>query len=177
MRCPSAHDAVPFRSRTRGVTLHLVRFLSPFLFRSLTAPLFSHVSHLLVPLPRIASPLVAPRRRCCVAPCVPLPEPSSARGFFMTPRPSLTKAWCDAAPGAFSFIFLLFFSFADCSPFSHMYLTCLSLCHASRHPLSPLAAVVVSPPLSLSLSLPLQLDTTSLPLLWDTSLPLPGPGP
>jgi hypothetical protein len=107
------HDATPFHSRTRGVTLHLVRFFLSFSFS---------------------------------------------------------------------------FSFADCSPFSHMYPTCSSLCHALCRPLSPLlrrppslchvprrpsSPLLQSPPvpLSLSLSLPLRLDaTSSLPSLWDMAL-------
>jgi hypothetical protein len=91
------HDAAPFRSRTRGTTLHLVRFLS-FSFSFADCSPFPHnVSHLLAR--PFAPHCVAPRRRCCVA------------------------------------------------------------------------------PVCLSLSLPLRLDaTTSLPSLWDTPLPPPGPG-
>jgi hypothetical protein len=68
------HDAAPFRSRTRGTTLHLVRFLS-FSFSFADCSPFPHnVSHLLVR--PFAPHCVAPRRCCCIAPvCLSLSLP------------------------------------------------------------------------------------------------------
>ena len=91
------HDAAPFRSR-RDAVPGAFFYVFPFLFRSLTAPLF------LICIPparpfgatcRIAPRhpcCVAPRRPCCVAPRVPRPQPSSATRRHHLPPLALGRA-------------------------------------------------------------------------------------
>ena len=126
------HNAAPFRSRSCGVTLHLVLFLYlfPFLFCSLTT-LFLTCPFATCRVTLVASPLVAV---VTFAPRVPLPQPSSATRRHHLPPLALGHATFPhlvlghdatsprlvlgcAVPHSmpFWFVFISFSFFADCS--------------------------------------------------------------